>query len=103
MNLTSKGRFLYETLAILAHWKSDPAIYAKECGSLPGFSKSFVNPQSETASYEEFVKVSFKWHCTMAKVRMVNFFTHPQVFCSVPQFQRVHGDSKCFDCPNQAG
>src|SRR5690348_9148362 len=45
------GRFLYETLSLLAHWKSNEEIYEKECiKNLPGFSISFINPQSKKAS-----------------------------------------------------
>lgn len=66
------GRFLNETLSLLAHWKSDPNIYEKECiQDLPGFSISFVNPQSKKATYSEFLKVNFKWHCKMTKVNIL--------------------------------
>lgn len=45
----------------------------KECGNRPGFSKSFVDPNSERISYKEFLKVSFKWQSRMAKVNIKNY------------------------------
>lgn len=67
------GKFLYETLALIDHWRSDPSIYEKEC-ILPnryGFAISFLTPEKK-ATYADFLKVNFKWHCKMAKVNEWN-------------------------------
>ena len=56
------GRFLKESLSLLLHWKSDESIYNEECAKLPGFSKSFDQVDQRKASYQEFVKVVFKWY-----------------------------------------
>ncbi len=79
------GRFLYETLSLIHHWKSSRDVYMKVIFSLPtllysscsntlyqectpyrGFSASFKT--SEQISYEDFLKCAHKWHCKMGKV-----------------------------------
>ena len=67
------GRFLKESLQLLLHWKSSEAIYADECASKPGFSVSFTKAEGtnkQKASYEDFVKVVFKWYCKILKSLM---------------------------------
>lgn len=61
------GIFLSETLSLLHHWRSDKKVYERECEPKPGFSVSFSNPESARATYAEFAKVSFKWHCRLVK------------------------------------
>eukprot|EP01103_Thecamoeba_quadrilineata_P015330 TRINITY_DN480_c0_g2_i3.p1 TRINITY_DN480_c0_g2~~TRINITY_DN480_c0_g2_i3.p1 ORF type:complete len:1658 (-),score=455.84 TRINITY_DN480_c0_g2_i3:20-4993(-) len=60
------GRFLCETLSITARWR-DEKTYEKECLCLPGFSTSFSKPDSSKASFQDFVRVNFKWHCQLAR------------------------------------
>jgi THO complex subunit 2 len=58
------GHFLKESLSLLLHWKSDESVYKEECAKLPGFSVTFKDSGKEAgkkASYEDFVKVVFKW------------------------------------------
>ncbi|XP_038684183.1 THO complex subunit 2 isoform X4 [Tripterygium wilfordii] len=55
------GRFLYETLKIAYHWKSDESIYERECGNMPGFAVYYRYPNSQRVTYGQFVKVHWKW------------------------------------------
>ncbi|KAJ8760884.1 hypothetical protein K2173_021922 [Erythroxylum novogranatense] len=55
------GRFLYETLKIAYHWKSDEAIYERECGNMPGFAVYYRYPNSQRVTYGQFIKVHWKW------------------------------------------
>lgn len=59
------GRFLNASLGILQHWKSNENVYKEECAKLPGFSVSFTTGDGKKASYEDYVKVVFKW-CDLA-------------------------------------
>ena len=65
------GSFLHASLAQLLHWKSDEQVYKEECSKLPGFSVSFTDPSNnKKASYEDYVKVVFKWYCKILKSLM---------------------------------
>lgn len=55
------GRFLYETLKIAYHWKSDESIYERECGNMPGFAVYYRNPNGQRVTYGQFIKVHWKW------------------------------------------
>ncbi|XP_047330287.1 THO complex subunit 2 isoform X2 [Impatiens glandulifera] len=55
------GRFLYETLKIAYHWKSDENIYERECGNMPGFAVYYRYPNSQRVTYGQFIKVHWKW------------------------------------------
>ncbi|CAJ2675999.1 unnamed protein product [Trifolium pratense] len=55
------GRFLYETLKIAYHWKSDESIYERECGNKPGFAVYYRFPNSQRVTYGQFIKVHWKW------------------------------------------
>lgn len=55
------GRFLYETLKIAYHWKSDESIYERECGNMPGFAVYYRYPNSQRVTYGQFIKVHWKW------------------------------------------
>ncbi|CAL1381313.1 unnamed protein product [Linum trigynum] len=55
------GRFLYETLKIAYHWKSDESIYERECGNMPGFAVYYRFPNSQRVTYGQFIKVHWKW------------------------------------------
>jgi len=61
------GRFLNESIKLLIHWKSSEAVYRSECASLPGFSVSFNKVDAKKASYEDYIKVVFKWFCKILK------------------------------------
>nr|GMD23387.1 THO complex subunit 2 [Ipomoea batatas] len=55
------GRFLYETLKTAYYWKSDEAIYERECGNMPGFAVYYRYPNSQRVTYSQFIKVHWKW------------------------------------------
>ncbi|KAH7570836.1 hypothetical protein JRO89_XS05G0202800 [Xanthoceras sorbifolium] len=55
------GRFLYETLKVAYHWKSDESIYERECGNMPGFAVYYRYPNSQRVTYGQFIKVHWKW------------------------------------------
>ncbi|XP_062113290.1 THO complex subunit 2 isoform X2 [Humulus lupulus] len=55
------GRFLYETLKLAYHWKSDESIYERECGNMPGFAVYYRYPNSQRVNYGQFIKVHWKW------------------------------------------
>ncbi|WJX54413.1 THO complex subunit 2 [Trifolium repens] len=55
------GRFLYETLKIAYHWKSDESVYERECGNMPGFAVYYRFPNSQRVTYGQFIKVHWKW------------------------------------------
>lgn len=55
------GRFLFETLKIAYHWKSDESIYERECGNMPGFAVYYRYPNSQRVTYGQFIKVHWKW------------------------------------------
>ena len=61
------GRFLKESLQLLMHWKSSEQVFAAECAKLPGFAVSFQTPSGKKASYEDYVRVVFKWYCKILK------------------------------------
>ena len=61
------GSFLNASLAQLLHWKSHEDVYKEECAKLPGFSVSFADQNSKKATYEDYVKVVFKWYCKVVK------------------------------------
>ena len=66
------GRFLNASLAQLLHWKSHEEVYRTECAKLPGFSVSFSDTaNSKKATYEDYVKVVFKWYCKILKSLML--------------------------------
>jgi len=64
------GSFLNASLAQLLHWKSHEDVYKEECAKLPGFSVSFADQNSKKATYEDYVKVVFKWYCKILKSLM---------------------------------
>ncbi|GAY56567.1 hypothetical protein CUMW_172890 [Citrus unshiu] len=55
------GKFLFETLKIAYHWKSDESIYERECGNMPGFAVYYRYPNSQRVTYGQFIKVHWKW------------------------------------------
>lgn len=55
------GRFLYETLKMAYHWKSDESIYERECGNMPGFAVYYRYPNSQRVTYSQFIRVHWKW------------------------------------------
>ncbi|RWR76239.1 THO complex subunit 2 isoform X1 [Cinnamomum micranthum f. kanehirae] len=55
------GRFLYETLKMAYHWKSDESIYERECGNKPGFAVYYRDPNSQRVTYGQFIRVHWKW------------------------------------------
>ncbi|WJX80372.1 hypothetical protein P8452_63383 [Trifolium repens] len=55
------GRFLYETLKIAYHWKSDESIYERECGNMPGFAVYYKDPNRQLVTYGQFIKLHSKW------------------------------------------
>uniref|UniRef100_M8C3P4 THO complex subunit 2 n=1 Tax=Aegilops tauschii TaxID=37682 RepID=M8C3P4_AEGTA len=62
------GRFLHETLKMAYYWKSDEAIYERECGNKPGFALYFRFPNSQRVPYAQFIKVHYKWSTRITKV-----------------------------------
>ena len=60
------GKFLNETLTQLSVWKGDEATYEKECSAVRGFNLKY-DDSSKKVSYEEFVKLVYKWHVRIAK------------------------------------
>lgn len=59
------GRFLLEILTLIDHW-AEEKIYAQECQTKMGFSRSFVRTESgKSITFEEFRKVRHKWHKTL--------------------------------------
>ncbi|KAM3353633.1 hypothetical protein ACQJBY_024659 [Aegilops geniculata] len=62
------GRFLHETLKMAYYWKSNEAIYERECGNKPGFALYFRFPNSQRVPYAQFVKVHYKWSTRITKV-----------------------------------
>jgi THO complex subunit 2 len=84
------GRFLRETLVLLEHFRSSPAVYAKECGDNTTFCTNVSNPQvrirqmnanfttnvqlklqSSKATYDVFLKVHSIWHTKLLKLFLV--------------------------------
>ncbi|ONK75341.1 uncharacterized protein A4U43_C03F15830 [Asparagus officinalis] len=55
------GRFLYETLKMAYHWKSDESIYEHECGNMPGFAVYYRFPNSQRVTFSQFIRVHWKW------------------------------------------
>ncbi|CAN8291333.1 unnamed protein product [Cochlearia groenlandica] len=55
------GRFLFETLKIAYHWKSEESVYENECGNKPGFAVYYRYPNSQRVKFGQFVKVHWKW------------------------------------------
>lgn len=55
------GRFLYETLKMAYHWKSDESVYERECGNKPGFAVYYRFPNSQRVTFGQFVRVHWKW------------------------------------------
>ncbi|KAH7656619.1 THO complex subunitTHOC2 N-terminal protein [Dioscorea alata] len=55
------GRFLYETLKMAYHWKSDESIYERECGNMPGFAVYIKLPNSQRVTFGQFVRMHYKW------------------------------------------
>ncbi|XP_058108394.1 THO complex subunit 2 isoform X2 [Magnolia sinica] len=55
------GRFLYETLKMAYHWKSDESIYERECGNMPGFAVYYRYPNSQRVTFSQFIRVHWKW------------------------------------------
>ncbi|OVA14452.1 THO complex [Macleaya cordata] len=55
------GRFLYETLKMAYHWKSEESIYERECGNMPGFAVYYRYPNSQRVTYSQFIRVHWKW------------------------------------------
>ncbi|XP_011629407.1 THO complex subunit 2 isoform X2 [Amborella trichopoda] len=55
------GRFLYETLKMAYYWKSDEAIYERECGNMPGFAVYYRDPNSQRVTFSQFIRVHWKW------------------------------------------
>ncbi|WOL00987.1 hypothetical protein Cni_G09700 [Canna indica] len=62
------GRFLYETLKMAYHWKSDESIYECECGNMPGFAVYYRFPNSQRVTYFQFVKVHWKWNTRITRL-----------------------------------
>lgn len=62
------GRFLYETLKIAYHWKSDESIYERECGNKPGFAVYYRFPNSPRLTFGQFVRVHVKWSTRTTKL-----------------------------------
>ncbi|XP_074582550.1 THO complex subunit 2 [Curcuma longa] len=62
------GRFLYETLKMAYHWKSDESIYENECGNMPGFAVYYRFPNSQRVTYSQFVRVHFKWNTRITRL-----------------------------------
>eukprot|EP00250_Pteridium_aquilinum_P010635 c19529_g1_i1 orf=214-5961(+) len=55
------GRFLCETLKMAYYWKSQEAIYEKECGNMPGFAVLYRDPNSTRVTFSQFLRVHLKW------------------------------------------
>ncbi|WCJ33658.1 THO complex subunit 2 [Euphorbia peplus] len=55
------GKFLYETLKIAYHWKSNESVYERECGNMPGFAVYYRFPKGQRVTYGQFIKVHWKW------------------------------------------
>lgn len=68
------GVFLFETLSLLEKWKVSKEVYEKECEGVRGFSTSFQDPTGKRASFADFIKVSYKWQYTIAKVQRGSFY-----------------------------
>lgn len=62
------GRFLYETLKMAYHWKSDESVYERECGNMPGFAVYYRYPNSQRVAYGQFIRVHCKWSTRITKV-----------------------------------
>ncbi|XP_020090049.1 THO complex subunit 2 isoform X2 [Ananas comosus] len=62
------GRFLYETLKMAYHWKSDESIYERECGNMPGFAVYYRYPNSQRVTYSQFMRVHWKWSGRMTRL-----------------------------------
>ncbi|KAF6168558.1 hypothetical protein GIB67_005170 [Kingdonia uniflora] len=50
------GRFLFETLKMAYHWKSDESVYERECGNMPGFAVYYRYPNSQRVTYSQFIR-----------------------------------------------
>ncbi|KAL5722007.1 THO complex subunit 2 [Ranunculus cassubicifolius] len=62
------GRFLFETLKMAYHWKSDESIYERECGNMPGFAVYYRFPNSQRVTYGQFIRVHCKWSTRITKL-----------------------------------
>ncbi|CAL9126100.1 unnamed protein product [Musa textilis] len=62
------GRFLYETLKMAYHWKSDESIYECECGNMPGFAVYYRFPNSQRVTYGQFIRVHWKWNTRITRL-----------------------------------
>lgn len=62
------GRFLYETLKMAYHWKSDESVYERECGNMPGFAVYYRYPNSQRVTYGQFIRVHIKWSGRITKL-----------------------------------
>ncbi|KAJ6816641.1 THO complex subunit 2 [Iris pallida] len=62
------GRFLYETLKMAYHWKSDESIYERECGNMPGFAVYYRFPDSQRVTFIQYLRVFWKWSGRMTRL-----------------------------------
>ncbi|CAM6089899.1 unnamed protein product [Calypogeia fissa] len=62
------GRFLCETLKMAYHWKSEEAIYERECGNMPGFAVLYRDPNSQRVTFPQYVRVHWKWSSRLTKL-----------------------------------
>lgn len=62
------GRFLCETLKMAYYWKSQEAIYEKECGNMPGFAVLYRDPNSTRVTFSQFLRVHLKWSNRITKL-----------------------------------
>eukprot|EP00850_Spirogloea_muscicola_P022111 SM000277S10346 [mRNA] locus=s277:6832:17596:- [translate_table: standard] len=61
------GRFLIEVLKMIQPWKSDEAIYLRECGARPGFAMKFNRPNGPKLEFRNFRTIMWKWHVSLMK------------------------------------
>ncbi|XP_024534234.1 THO complex subunit 2 [Selaginella moellendorffii] len=62
------GRFLFETLKMAYHWKSDESVYDRECGNMPGFAVLYRDPNSQRVTFAQFVRIQWKWSSRLTKL-----------------------------------
>eukprot|EP00043_Microstomoeca_roanoka_P003384 m.43460 g.43460 ORF g.43460 m.43460 type:complete len:1411 (+) comp12040_c0_seq1:86-4318(+) len=62
------GRFLSETMRVLARYHADPSVYQRECAPTPGFIASFKkNAPPEVVKYADYQKMCYNWQTRLLK------------------------------------
>ncbi|EGD78544.1 hypothetical protein PTSG_09236 [Salpingoeca rosetta] len=61
------GRFLNETMRVLARFHADPSVYQKECAPTPGFIASFNKNEPQTVKFADYRKMCYNWQTRLLK------------------------------------